>query len=216
MSARKPSSSERPTPPADAEGRERILSAALRSFAERGFDGTTTAGVARAAGVTQPLVHHHFGSKKGLWQAAMDALFSEVRMFTSFDPQSPSTDALLHVVERFVRLCAARPELPRIISRESAQPGPRLTYLVDRHLRSQYQEIATALRQQQAVGAIDPKLRPELLIYFVTGAASHLFDIGALAKEALGVDVDRDQTLQEFVALTLSVLRSGVVRTPKV
>src|SRR5947208_3696369 len=54
----------RPSRPAlDQAGRERILAAAIRSFSEVGYEGTTTAGLARDAGVTQPLVHHHFGSK---------------------------------------------------------------------------------------------------------------------------------------------------------
>ena len=50
-------------------GRERILRAALEEFAIRGFDGTTTAAIARQAGVTQPLVHYHFTTKVALWQA---------------------------------------------------------------------------------------------------------------------------------------------------
>ena len=41
----------------DGEGRQRILDAAIIGFAERGYAGTTTAAVARAAKVTQPLVN---------------------------------------------------------------------------------------------------------------------------------------------------------------
>ncbi len=62
-------------PPASAEiSRDRILEAALAEFAERGFDGATTAAVARGSGVTQPLVHYYFGTKEGLWRAAMEHL----------------------------------------------------------------------------------------------------------------------------------------------
>ena len=56
-------------------GRDHILRAAIDAVADRGYGGTTTAAVARAAGVTQPLVHHHFGSKEGLYDAVLDALF---------------------------------------------------------------------------------------------------------------------------------------------
>jgi TetR/AcrR family transcriptional regulator len=197
---------------ADADGRERILGVALRSFAERGYEGTTTAGVARDAGVTQPLVHHHFGSKEGLWRAAMDRLFTEVRMFTRLDPALPPTEALMGVVERFVRLSAARPELTRILAREGANPGPRLTYLLDHYLREQLREIVATLRGEQRVGAIDPTLPPELLLFFVTGAAAHLFDVGALAREGLGVDPAAESTREAFIAMVLSILQKGVVR----
>jgi TetR/AcrR family transcriptional regulator len=198
----------------DADGRERILAFALRSFADLGYEGTTTAAVAREAGVTQPLVHHHFGSKDGLWRAAMDHLFSEVRLFTRLDHTRPPTEALLQVVEAFVHLSAARPELSRILAREGSTPGPRLTYLVERHLGEQLREVVATLRAGQAAGAIDPAVRPELLIFLVTGAAAQLFDVAALAKESLGVDVAAERTREEFVALVLSVIDRGVVRKP--
>ena len=55
--------------------RDRILAAALSEFANRGFDGTTTAEIARRAGVTQPLVHYHFDSKDALWYATVEEAF---------------------------------------------------------------------------------------------------------------------------------------------
>lgn len=187
------------------------MAVALRSFAELGYEGTTTAGVARAAQVTQPLVHHHFGSKEGLWRAAMDQLFSEVRLFTALDRSAPPTQALLDVVERFTKLSAARPELSRIISREGATPGPRLDYLM-KHLRGQFDEIATALRREQRAGRIDPRIPAELLIFFVTGAAAHIFDVAALVHAAFGVDVAAPATQKAFITLVRSVIESGVVR----
>src|SRR5262245_34073853 len=63
----------------DSGGRQQILAAAAREFGAKGFHGATTAGIARAAGVTQPLVHHHFESKQGLWEAVLDDLFGELR-----------------------------------------------------------------------------------------------------------------------------------------
>jgi AcrR family transcriptional regulator len=52
--------------------RERILSAARSQFAEAGFDGTTIRGIAAAAGVDPALVPHYFGSKEGVFRAALD------------------------------------------------------------------------------------------------------------------------------------------------
>jgi TetR/AcrR family transcriptional regulator len=202
----------RSAPAGDADGRDRILAAALRSFADRGYEGTTTAGVAREAGVTQPLVHHHFGSKEGLWRAAMDCLFSEVRLFTALDRSLPPTEALLQVVERFVRLSASRPELSRIIAREGSTPGPRLTYLIDHYLGRQLREIVETLKGEQQAGAVDPAIRPELLVFLVSGAAAHLFDVPALARQSLGIDAGAERTREDFVALVRALLERGVVR----
>jgi AcrR family transcriptional regulator len=51
--------------------REAILDAARRAFAEYGYERTTIRGVAAAAGVDPALVHHYFGSKHGLFVAAV-------------------------------------------------------------------------------------------------------------------------------------------------
>lgn len=56
----------------DLTGRARIRDAALAVFAERGEKGATIRAIAARAGVSPPLVQHHFGTKAGL-RAACDA-----------------------------------------------------------------------------------------------------------------------------------------------
>jgi len=46
-----------------------ILDAAERLFAERGFAGTTMRDLSEASGASQPLIHHHYGSKQDLYHA---------------------------------------------------------------------------------------------------------------------------------------------------
>jgi AcrR family transcriptional regulator len=47
--------------------RQRILRAAARLYALRGYEGTSIREIAAAAAVTKPLVHYHFGSKAELF-----------------------------------------------------------------------------------------------------------------------------------------------------
>jgi AcrR family transcriptional regulator len=47
------------------------LTAATREFADKGFAGATTVGIAKRARTTQPLVHHHFGSKAELFDLVL-------------------------------------------------------------------------------------------------------------------------------------------------
>jgi AcrR family transcriptional regulator len=69
-------SSKTPQPPprrrrSTDEVRRRILDAAASLFTEQGFDGTTTRQIASRAGVVEPLVFRHFGSKAGLLEAVV-------------------------------------------------------------------------------------------------------------------------------------------------
>ncbi len=55
-----------------ADTRERILLAASRLFARQGYHGTSTREIARAVGVRQPSLFHHFASKAAIMQALID------------------------------------------------------------------------------------------------------------------------------------------------
>ena len=202
------------TAAADHDGRERILSVAIRSFADLGYEGTTTAGVARDAGVTQPLVHHHFGSKEGLWRAAMEALFSNVGPIVTDRTEGSPRDRVLTIIERFVRFVAAHPGATRVMAREGAAPSPRLTYLIDRYLREPFYQVVGAVQEAQHAGLIATDVRPDLLLFLVLGAGSHLFDVTALAHESLGIDAHATSTQDEFLALVHALLEQGLFRHP--
>jgi AcrR family transcriptional regulator len=54
--------------------RRALLDAARAHFAEQGFAGTGREQVATAAGVTRGALHHHFGTKEGLFRAVVEEL----------------------------------------------------------------------------------------------------------------------------------------------
>lgn len=53
-------------PPSEAQTRTRILDAAQRLFAAKGFDGTTTRDLAAAANVAEGTLFRHFANKKAI------------------------------------------------------------------------------------------------------------------------------------------------------
>jgi len=52
--------------------REQILQTAVELFSQRGFKGTTTKEIAKAAGVSEAMVFRHFASKDDLYAAILD------------------------------------------------------------------------------------------------------------------------------------------------
>jgi AcrR family transcriptional regulator len=75
------------------ERREQILRAALAVFGARGYVGTTTDEVAKAAGVSQPYVVRLFGTKESLFLAALasalDVLLTSFRAALAEDGDLP-------------------------------------------------------------------------------------------------------------------------------
>lgn len=57
--------------PGQPDTRAEIVEAARALFAERGYAGASVRAIAAAAGVDPALVHHYFGTKDGLFRAAL-------------------------------------------------------------------------------------------------------------------------------------------------
>src|SRR3979409_1432789 len=93
---------------------EEILDAAFRAFATYGYDGVSVRTLNRELGVSHNLIHQRFGSKLGLWYAAVAGAFkSQVsELATTFDPTlTDPLDQLNHAIRQFLRYSAGHPEL---------------------------------------------------------------------------------------------------------
>ncbi|MEU6088208.1 TetR family transcriptional regulator [Streptomyces sp. NPDC047085] len=66
----------RPPRTESADTRDRILTAAREEFSERGYEKTSVRGIAKAAGVDSALVHHYFGTKEQVFEAAVAVAFA--------------------------------------------------------------------------------------------------------------------------------------------
>ncbi|MFI6662771.1 TetR family transcriptional regulator [Streptomyces sp. NPDC050523] len=66
----------RPRGTESADTRDRILAVAREEFSERGYEKTSVRGIAKAAGVDSALVHHYFGTKEQVFEAAIEVAFA--------------------------------------------------------------------------------------------------------------------------------------------
>jgi AcrR family transcriptional regulator len=76
ITTRLPSS--RPRLTAD-ERREQLIAAAIREFAEQGYQAASTAAIARRAGISQPYIYALFPSKQDLFIAVHDEVVGRIR-----------------------------------------------------------------------------------------------------------------------------------------
>lgn len=81
--------------------RDAIVDAVRDVFAEKGFDGTTTRELARAAGVSEALLYRHFPSKESLYAAMCESCISgrnseEYRQILALEPSASTLVLLTH------------------------------------------------------------------------------------------------------------------------
>ena len=193
------------------DGRQRILDAARERFANAGYEGTSTVEIARLAGVTHPLVHHHFGSKQGLWHVVVDEIFADLpSLIVDTDYRSDVVGWLEQTIGRLVVYAATHREMAGLIAREGTTVGPHATYLMDRHLRPVFQVAIEAIASGQQQGVIVADTRPAVLLFVALGAGVHIFNVAAHAR-VFGVDVDDDATRAEVLSTFRRLLFTGII-----
>src|SRR3954452_10380970 len=61
------------------ERRQTVLDAATRVFSRSSYRGATTAEIAREAGISEPILYRHFGSKRDLYLACLEEAWGSFR-----------------------------------------------------------------------------------------------------------------------------------------
>src|SRR5206468_536169 len=61
------------------ERRQAVLETACRVFSKSSYRGATTAEIAREAGITEPILYRHFGSKRDLYLACLEETWRTLR-----------------------------------------------------------------------------------------------------------------------------------------
>jgi AcrR family transcriptional regulator len=87
------------------ERRSAVLDAATKEFAAKGYHGTSTDDIARAAGISQPYLFRLFGSKKDLYLATVERSRDELyAIFAAAAEGKHGKDALNAMAEAYQRV----------------------------------------------------------------------------------------------------------------
>lgn len=102
----------------DIDGRELLLKAALRLFAEQGIEGVSIRAVNREAGLGPASVHYHFGTKDALLDAVLhrygdvviDRIKSRAKELTERGTAVEARDLVTMLAEPYLDLVASHAE----------------------------------------------------------------------------------------------------------
>jgi AcrR family transcriptional regulator len=133
---------------ADHETRERLLTAAERLFADRGFKKVTVREICRAARANVAAVNYHFGDKLGLYrevlQSAIDAMRATNDAARRAGQGQTAEEQLRRYIGIFVHrlLGSSRDSVHRLINREINDPTPALDALVEQGVRPRVEYLS--------------------------------------------------------------------------
>ena len=138
-----------------AAARTAILAAAIREFAQKGLAGARMDAIAREAGVAKGLAFHHFGSKDGLWIAALAEIYRTLRAGqdeAALDALGP-LEGMRRLTTDTFRLFRENPEIVSLMNEENLHRARHLKAAPD--VRTLYNPLFGAIERLVKRGRIE-------------------------------------------------------------
>jgi len=173
------------------ERRQAVLDTACRVFFRKSYRGATTAEIAREAGITEPILYRHFGSKRDLYLACLDEAWRIFREFAETAVAENPAGCLGAISDAYM----AKKSKLRLVDLwiqaiTEASEDAVIAKAVRRQIREMHGFFADVIRQGQADGVLHPDRDPAAEAWiFVAGGLLATIDqrLGGL----LGGDLDR-------------------------
>ena len=193
------------------ETRRRILDAAVRVFARRGFHTSRVGDIAEEAGVAHGLLYHYFASKDEVLQTVFRENWGELleRFAVVEASGEPADEKLLGLVKILLRTWRNDPDLVTVMVREVGRSA-HLSAQVDDIGRG-FEVIQRVIEQGQADGVFRAELDPRLASWVVYGGLEEI-----LTGWVMGRLPDGDEEVARAERTIVDVLRGGLVRAPVV
>jgi AcrR family transcriptional regulator len=143
---------------AAADRRRHLVETAIRLFAEGTYHGTTTAEIARAAGVSEPILYRHFASKRDLYLAALEHVWAKTReAWERALDEAPDACAAIEAISKgHVSVRSPKLQLAElwVQALSEASEDPDLKRHLRGHMREVHDFVADLVRRGQEQGAI--------------------------------------------------------------
>lgn len=120
----------------DAVGEADLLSLAFRTFAERGYEGTTLRELSKQLGVSHNLINVRFGKKAELWRRAVDWRLGTASLVVTaaFDETTDDETKLRHLIHRFCQWTTEHPDIVGLTHVEGGRDTWRIGYIAERFI----------------------------------------------------------------------------------
>jgi TetR/AcrR family transcriptional regulator, regulator of cefoperazone and chloramphenicol sensitivity len=149
----------------DRETRARLLHAAARLFAERGFARVTVRDICKKARANVAAVNYHFGGKDGLYRAVMRHAMETMQATTAAASEAgqglPAAERIRAYVSVFAdRLLGVHHEtwIHQLMLREMSDPTPALAVVAEEVLKPRMAYLSGAIAELLHCAPDDPRV----------------------------------------------------------
>jgi AcrR family transcriptional regulator len=185
----------------------KILQAALKLFAQRGYSGTTTRDLAQAAGVAEGTLFRHFENKKAIlvavasqgWVEILTDLLTELSEMASYK-------AIGQVMQRRMLNLSRKSALMRVCFME-AQFHPELREQIQTEVIGKMIDVAEAFFQT----AMDRGVYRPMTARMVARVFLGMFTVAGFSQETLGDTQGSAPAMKELAECLTDIFLNGVL-----
>jgi len=193
------------------ERREQLLDRAAELFARRGYARATTAQLARAAGVTEPIIYRHFSSKRDLFVALIRrtgertlAMWAE-HLADAHDP----ADRVRRLINDNPMVTRENRDAYRVMLQaiSEVEDDGEIQAALDEHIGSVHAFLSRELADAQAKGRVPDRFGPEVLAWAMISVGMGYGVLDAMRISGRGRD--------EKGVHVRDVIAAAMINTPK-
>lgn len=194
------------------EAKERLLVAATKLFAEKGYAGVSIRQLAEAAEVNSAMISYYYGDKEGLYEAVLSALY--VNLLSQFEvvaAQKTSAQEKLRMYAEVIRRTHTQdqPLMARLVLGELSSPTACLELIIRKYTARIVQIISSIIRE----GIDNGELRQDIDARFAAGAFGGMINFFFIMREATRLVMPvLDGSDKEFVDSAMKIYLQGMGR----
>lgn len=177
------------------------MKAALTEFSQRGLSGARVDDIARRSRMNKRMIYHYFGSKEGLYLAALERTYSELRTaeqemhLENMEPRA----AMRRLVRMSYRYFHTHPHFISMLNTENLHQARILKKSSRiRAMHSPLVElIANILKRGKAAGVMRDDVDPVQLYISIASLGYFFFSNNATLSTIFDRDLLTDETMKE-------------------
>jgi len=192
------------------ERRKQILRVAISLFSERGFSGTTTKEIARAAGVSEAMVFRHYATKDELYHAILDHKACEGGELNPFEwskeamTKKDDAELFYQLMVNALNHHERDTEFMRLLLHSALEGHEIAEMFVKENIMPLYEFLSEYIGKRQKDGAIRKDIKPRVIIRaFVGMMIHHSLNNTLWDKNRRLLDVSNEDAARQFTEILL-------------
>jgi TetR/AcrR family transcriptional regulator len=169
-----------------ASNETHLLTCAEAVFAERGFEGASTALIARRAGLPKANLHYYFPTKLALYRRLLEDIFDEWHAAaSSFDMANDPVVTIGGYVRAKMALSQRRPLASKVWALEIIQGAEHMQDILSGQVKPWLDSRVCVINTWIAQGKL-ASLQPQTLLYMIWAVTQHYADFDAQIQALSG------------------------------